>query len=46
MLCSVLSRILMFSLTLALLGLTIATPGSARDFEVWLVDQSDSFGKT
>ncbi len=23
-----------------------ATPGSARDFEVWLVDQSDSFGKT
>lgn len=27
-------------------GFTEATPGSARDFEVWLVDQSDSFGKT
>jgi hypothetical protein len=36
----------MFSLALALLGLTVATPGSARDFEVWLVDQSESFGKT
>jgi len=36
----------MFSLALALLGLTVATPGSARDFEVWLVDQSNSFGKT
>jgi hypothetical protein len=41
-----LTRARMFSLTLALLGLTVATPGSARDFEVWLVDQSDSFGKT
>ena len=46
MLCSVLTRTRMFSLALALLGLTVATPGSARDFEVWLVDQSDSFGKT
>ncbi|MDQ3256339.1 MAG: hypothetical protein M3R15_21030, partial [Acidobacteriota bacterium] len=45
-LCSVLTRTRMFSLALALLGLTVATPGSARDFEVWLVDQSDSFGKT
>jgi hypothetical protein len=36
----------MFSLALALLGLSVATPGSARDFEVWLVDQSNSFGKT
>jgi hypothetical protein len=46
MLCSVLTRTRMFSLALALLGLTVATPGSARDFEVWLVDQSNSFGKT
>ena len=46
MLYSVLTRTRMFSLALALLGLTVATPGSARDFEVWLVDQSDSFGKT
>src|SRR5688572_24575451 len=46
MLSSVLTRSWMFSLALALLGLTVATPGSARDFEVWLVDQSDSFGKT
>ena len=45
-LCSVLTRTRMFSLALALLGLTVATPGSARDFEVWLVDQSNSFGKT
>jgi hypothetical protein len=51
--CSVLKRTWMFSLALALLGLTvatpsltIATPSSTRDFEVWLVDQSDSFGKT
>jgi hypothetical protein len=41
-------------LGLALLGLTVATPvgltgatqSSAGDFEVWLVDQSNSFGKT
>jgi hypothetical protein len=46
MLSSVLTRTRMFSLALALLGLAAATPGSARDFEVWLVDQSDSFGKT
>jgi hypothetical protein len=50
MLCSVLTRTRMFSLALAfalaLLGLAVATPGSARGFEVWLVDQSDSFGKT
>jgi len=46
MLCSVLTRTRIFSLALALLGLTVATPGSARDFEVWLVDQSNSFGKT
>jgi hypothetical protein len=46
MLSSVLTRTRMFSLALALLGLTVATPGFARDFEVWLVDQSDSFGKT
>ncbi len=46
MLYSVLTRTRMFSLALALLGLTVATSGSARDFEVWLVDQSDSFGKT
>lgn len=26
--------------------LTDATPDSTREFEVWLVDQSDSFGKT
>jgi len=46
MFCSVLTRTRMFSLALALLGLTVATPGSARDFEVWLVDQSNSLGKT
>lgn len=52
MLCSVLTRTRTFFLALGLLGLTVATPGSvatpgaARDFEVWLVDQSDSFGKT
>ncbi len=45
MVCSVLTRARMFSLALALLSLTVATSGSARDFEVWLVDQSDSFGK-
>jgi hypothetical protein len=46
-------RTRMFSLALALISLTVATPSltvatpsSARDFEVWLVDQSDSFGKT
>src|SRR5262245_1994291 len=46
MLCSVRTRIRIFSLALASLGFTVATPGSARDFEVWLVDQSDSVGKT
>ena len=46
MLCSVLTRTRIFSLALAFLGLTIATSGSAHDFEVWLVDQSNSFGKT
>jgi hypothetical protein len=46
MLHAVLRRARVFSLALSLLGLTVATPGSARDFEVWLVDQSDSFGKT
>jgi hypothetical protein len=44
MLHSVLTRARMFSFALVLLGLTVATTGSARDFEVWLVDQSDSFG--
>jgi hypothetical protein len=42
----ILPRTRMFSLALAFLILSVATPGSARDFEVWLVDQSDSFGKT
>jgi len=46
MLWFVLTHARMFSLALALLGLTVATPGYARDFEVWLVDQSNSFGKT
>ena len=49
MLCSVLARTRMFSLALAFLGLTVAASGFAHDFEdfeVWLVDQSDSFGKT
>jgi hypothetical protein len=46
MLCPILPRTRMFSLALAFLILTVATSGSARDFEVWLVDQSDSFGKT
>ena len=45
MFCSVLTRTRMFSVALALLGLTASTPGAARDFEVWLVDQSNSFGK-
>jgi hypothetical protein len=36
----------MFSLALALLSPTNATLGAERDFEVWLVDQSDSFGKS
>ena len=31
---------------LALLGPNAATLGSAGGFEVWLIDQSDSFGKT
>ena len=43
---AVLTRTRMFTLGLALLGVTAATPGSARDFEVWLVDQSNSLGKT
>jgi hypothetical protein len=46
MLCPMLPRTRMFSLALAFLILTGATSGSDRDFEVWLVDQSDSFGKT
>lgn len=33
-------------LVIALLGFAMATPAGARDFEVWLVDQSNSFGKT
>lgn len=45
MFCSIQTRTRMFSLALALLGMTVATPGSARDFEVWLVDQSNSFDK-
>ncbi len=45
-LCSVLTGTRIFTLALALLVLTIATPGSDRDFEVWLVDQSNSLGKT
>ena len=36
----------MFRLAAALLALVVATSASAQDFEVWLVDQSDSFGKT
>ena len=36
----------MFRLAAVLLVLVVATPVSAQDFEVWLVDQSDSFGKT
>jgi hypothetical protein len=35
----------LFSCALTLPILFAATPGSARDFEVWLVDQSDSFDK-
>ncbi len=35
-----------FSLALALFGLAGATSSFAHDFEVWLVDQSDSFNKT
>jgi hypothetical protein len=46
MLCPMLPRTRMFSLALAFLILTGATSGSDRDFEVWLVDQSNSFGKT
>ena len=46
MLYSVLTRPWMFALAFALLGLTVAPSDSARDFEVWLVDQSDSSGKT
>jgi hypothetical protein len=42
----ILPRTRLFSLAVAFLTLSVATPGSARDFEVWLVDQSDSFGKT
>lgn len=44
MLCPILPRTRMFSLALAFLILNVAT-GSARDFEVWLVDQSNSSGK-
>ena len=36
----------MLRLAPILLCVLIATPVSAQDFEVWLVDQSDSFGKT
>src|SRR5919106_262750 len=36
----------MFRLAPLLLVLVVATSVSAQDFEVWLVDQSDSFGKT
>jgi hypothetical protein len=36
----------MFSLAAAFFILTVAKSVSAQDFEVWLVDQSDSFGKT
>jgi hypothetical protein len=39
-------RTWMFSLALALFGLAVATSGFAHDFEVWLVDQSDSFNRT
>jgi hypothetical protein len=46
MLCCALSRTRMFSVAVALCGLSVATPGFAQDFEVWLVDQSNSFGKT
>src|SRR5688572_5342972 len=46
MLCSVLPRTRMLSLVLVSLGLAVPTPGAARDFEVWLVDQSNSFGTT
>ena len=42
---SALSRTLTFTLVLALLGLAVASSTSANDFEVWLVDQSNSFGK-
>jgi hypothetical protein len=45
-----LPRTRMLSLALTFLILTVATSGSrsgsAGDFEVWLVDQSDSMGKT
>jgi hypothetical protein len=46
MLCSVPTRARMFCLALAVLGLSVTPLRSAGDFEVWLVDQSDSFGKT
>jgi hypothetical protein len=42
MLRSIWPRTRILSITLAFLS---GTSGSARDFEVWLVDQSDSFGK-
>jgi hypothetical protein len=36
----------MFSMAAAFLILTAATPVSAQNFEVWLIDQSNSSGKT
>ncbi len=42
---SFLIRIWMCVLTLALFGLAGTPFGFAHDFEVWLVDQSDSYGK-
>jgi hypothetical protein len=45
MLCTFLPRARTFSLALAFLILTGAASSSDGGFEVWLVDQSDSFGK-
>ena len=45
MFCSLLTRARVFSLALVVLGLTVATPAATPDFEVWLIDQSNSAGK-
>jgi hypothetical protein len=46
MLCPRLSRATLCSLAAAFLILTAATPAFSQDFEVWLIDQSNSPGKT
>ena len=45
MFCPARPRARKYALALALISLTAVMPCAARDFEVWLVDQSNSFAK-